>query len=198
PVTTRLMLDLGDKVRKSPFECLAIVAGFGFGVRSLFKVRAVSGAIGAGLMRVPGLGELLRKLAMSRALQSIATLLGGNVPIIVALEHGAKASGSAQLGAAIRRSAEVVQHGGSLSEAMSEHKLFPPILVQMVAVGERTGKLAPMLSTCAEKIEEETDARLKALVGILEPLMIVAMGLVVGVITVSIILPIYSAVQNIR
>ena len=84
------------------------------------------------------------------------------------------------------------------NKALSETGVFPKMLVQMVAVGERSGRLAQLLTSFAARMEEEVDARLKALVSIVEPLMIVVMGLIVGVITTSIIMPIYSVVQNIK
>jgi type II secretory pathway component PulF len=198
PITTRLMLDLGDLIRGKPWMCLAGFIGFFVAIRYASKNEAISHAVGKIALRLPGIGDLLKKLALSRALQSISALISGNVPIVQALEHGAKVSGNRSLSDAIHRSIQAVQEGGTLSEAFAATKAFPPVLTQMIGVGERTGKLPSMISSCAEQMELETDARLKSLVAVLEPVMIVVMGLLVGTITVSIITPIYSAVQHIK
>ncbi|MEQ1936603.1 MAG: type II secretion system F family protein, partial [Fimbriimonadaceae bacterium] len=91
-----------------------------------------------------------------------------------------------------------VEHGISLSEAMKDTKAFPTTLIQMVSVGERTGRLAMLMSTSANNMENDVDGRLKALISIVEPVMIVVMGGIVGVITLSIIIPMYSIVENIK
>ena len=91
-----------------------------------------------------------------------------------------------------------VEHGLSLSESLRESDTFPPMLLQLVTVGERTGQMSALLLNGSESMESEVDARLKALVAIVEPVMIVLMGVIVGGITLSIITPIYNVVQNIR
>jgi type IV pilus assembly protein PilC len=91
-----------------------------------------------------------------------------------------------------------VEHGGSLAEGLGKAKIMPKMLIQMVAVGERTGRLSQLMVTSAHKMDEEASSRLKAMVALLEPVMIVVMGLIVGTITVSVITPIYSVVQNIK
>jgi len=198
PITTRLMLDLGNLIRGKPWMCLGgFIVGI-FALKLALRNEGVAKVFGLAAQKIPGIGDLLKKLSLSRALQSISALISGNVPIVQALEHGAKVSGDRALRQAISNSILMVQQGSSLSEAFGKAKAFPPILIQMIGVGERTGKLAPMLATCAAQMEEETDARLKSLVAVLEPLMIVVMGILVGTITVSIITPIYSAVQHIK
>jgi type II secretory pathway component PulF len=198
PFTTRLMLDFGDLLRGKPWQCLAGLIAFIVGVRFALQNDKVAMACSNIANKLPGIGDLLKKLALSRSLQSISALIGGNVPIVQALEHGAKVAGNRSLSEAITRSVQHVQEGGTLYDAFVQHKAFPPIVTQMVGVGERTGKLASMISSCAEQMEIETDARLKSLVAILEPMMIVIMGVVVGTITISIITPIYSAVQHVQ
>jgi len=198
PVTTQLMLSLGDLVRGKPWLCLGTFVGSIFALRFAFQQEIVAGGVSKLAMRTPGVGDLLNKLALARALQSVSALLNGNVPIVQALEHGAKVAGNRSLSEAITRSVQSVQEGSTLFDAFKEHKTFPPVLTQMIGVGERTGKLSSMITACASQMELEADTRLKALVAVLEPLMIVFMGLIVGTITVSIITPIYSAVQNLQ
>jgi len=198
PITTQLMLSLGDLIRGKPWLCLGSFVGLIVALRFAFQNEWVNSAIGKIALRTPGIGDLLNKLALARALQSVSALLNGNVPLVQALEHGAKVAGNRNLSEAIGRSLQSVQEGSTLFDAFKEHRAFPPVVTQMIGVGERTGKLGSMISACANQMETEADTRLKSLVAVLEPLMIVFMGLIVGTITVSIITPIYSAVQNLQ
>ena len=147
---------------------------------------------------MPILGELLRKLALSRAFGSLATMLAGNVPIMAAMEHSAKVASVPEVRNAFLSARSAVEHGRTLADALAETRVIPKNLLQMVTIGEKTGRLAPVLESTAARMEADIDARLKALVSIVEPLMIVVMGVIVGGITVSIIGPIYSVVQNIK
>ncbi len=198
PWTTRALMSLGDLIRNNPWYTLAGLVAFGFLARALLRTDTARRWVPEILLRVPLLGELLRKLALSRAFQSIATLIQSNVSLMSALEHGAKVAGNASIAKSLMDSREMVEHGTSFSEALEETNAFPKMLVQVVRVGERSGRLGPLLETTAASLEEDMDARLKALVSIVEPLMIVVMGLIVGTITVSIIGPIYSVVQNVK
>lgn len=198
PATTQALLSLSAAAHKSPLMVLlalgAVVAGFIFALR-LPVVRTFGGRV---LFKTPVVGALLRQLAISRAVQSMATLLSSNVPLLAALEHGAKVSGYPPVGDALIKARNDVEHGSSLSDSLKESLVFPAMLVQLVTVGERSGQLSALLQSGSESMETEVDARLKALVSIVEPLMIVFMGVVVGGITLSIITPIYNVVQNIK
>lgn len=198
PITTKMLIDFGVLVRTKPWFCLGGFAGFILGMRYALRNERVSALAAALMAKLPGIGDLLNKLALSRALQAISALVSVNVPLVEALQHGAKVAGHRVLSSAIRGSVDRIQEGDTLHSAFSRHKVFPPNVTQMIGVGERTGNLSTMMASCAAEMETEADARLKSLVSVLEPLLIVVMGLIVGTITVSIILPIYGAVQNVR
>lgn len=198
PAFTKFMLNSGTVLRENPWGSLITLLGLGFGVRFALKQPVVSTWAMKLLLKMPFIGDLLRKLAYSRAFHSVATLLAGNVSIISALENGAKVSGNVEVREALLNARVAVEHGRTLSDALAETGVFPPTLIQMVNVGERTGRLSSLLATMAESLEKDVDAKLKALVGIIEPVMIVVMGLIVGAITLSVIGPIYSVVQNIH
>jgi type IV pilus assembly protein PilC len=198
PATTKLMLDAGTFIRSQPLLFVGGLLGAIFGVRAAFKSPTMSNALNRFFLRVPVLGELLRRLALSRAFQSIATLLTSNVALMSALEHGARVAGNPVIRDALMRARTGVEHGASLSESLAETRVFPQMLVQMVSVGERTGRLPLLMANTANHMEEDVDGRLKALISIVEPVMIVVMGGIVGTITLSIIIPMYSVVQNIK
>ena len=198
PITTKLMLDAGGFVRSSPILSAAIFLGVIFGSITLFKIPLVQALVQALATRLPILGDLIKRLAVTRALQSIATLSSSNVPLLLAIETGAKVAGHYQVSTALMTARNEIERGKSMSEAMDETKVFPKQITQMIAVGERTGRLPQLLNSVCASMEIEVDGKLKALVSIIEPLMIVTMGVIVGSITMSIIGPIYSVVENIK
>ena len=198
PLATRVLLSIGDTIRFHPIgvvlSAIAIVVGIRFAIKS--PVTAAAGS--RLLLKVPMLGELLKRLALSRAFGSLATLLSGNVPIMGAMEQSAKVAGVAEIRNALLSARSAVEHGKTLADALAETRVIPKTLLQMVTIGEKTGRLAPVLESTAARMEADVDARLKALVSVVEPVMIVVMGVIVGSITISIIGPIYSVVQNIK
>lgn len=198
PAITQFLLGIGEGIKSNPLMYgLGLVAVFVL-AKLAWSTPKIHRAICAFLLKVPVLGELLRRLALSRAFQSISTLLSTNVSLMNAMEHGAKVAGNPIIHDALLRARNSVEHGVSLSDALAETKVFPVSLVQMVMVGERTGRLAPLMTSTAHHMEEDVDGRLKALVSIVEPVMIVVMGGIVGLITMSIIIPMYSVVENMK
>ena len=198
PVTTRLMLASGDFVRSSPLLALASVVGTIGGAALTLRTSAGRAALGALAARMPVVGDLLRRLALSRALGSISTLCESGVPLLHAIEHGARVAGPGAIGKALLRARDDIERGRTMSDALRDTGAFPKTLLQMVAVGERTGRLPGLLTRLSQQMESDVDARLKAVVAMVEPLMIVLMGTIVGGITVSIIGPIYSVVENVK
>jgi type II secretory pathway component PulF len=198
PLTTQVMLKSGDFIRSQPLMSavglVAFIVGLTIALKNPVSQRMLSGVAA----RMPLLGELMKRLALARSLQSISTLVASNVPLLAAIEAGARVAGHAQLEKALYAAKDDIERGSSMSEALGKHAVFPKQVIQLVAVGERTGRLPQLLSTVCKSMETEVDGRLKALVSVIEPLMIVGMGLIVGSITMSIIGPIYSAVENIR
>lgn len=198
PAMTQFLLDLGERIKANPIPVVVGVAAIIALSKLAWATPSIHRAISAALLKVPILGELLRRLALSRAFQSISTLLASNVSLLSALEHGAKVSGNPIIHDALLKARSSVEHGVSLSAALADTKAFPPTLVQMVTVGERTGRLSVLMSSTSQHMEEDVDGRLKALISIVEPLMIVVMGSIVGLITMSIIIPMYSVVENMK
>lgn len=198
PAITQFLLGIGQGIKSNPVPFVLGVVGTIVAVKLAWATPKIHRAISVFLLKVPILGELLRRLALSRAFQSIATLLSTNVSLMNAMEHGAKVAGNPVIHDALLRARNSVEHGVSLSDALAETKVFPVSLVQMVTVGERTGRLGTLMTSTANHMEEDVDGRLKALVSIVEPVMIVVMGAIVGLITMSIIIPMYSVVENMK
>ncbi|MEI8282523.1 MAG: type II secretion system F family protein, partial [Armatimonadota bacterium] len=118
--------------------------------------------------------------------------------LLSALEQGARVAGHSDITKALMKARDDIEQGSSMYDAIERTKVFPKQVTQMIAVGEKTGRLPQLLEVICQSMEKDIDARLKALVSIIEPLMIVSMGVIVGSITVSIIGPIYSVIENIK
>lgn len=198
PWSTKTMLAMGGAIRGNPVQSILTVVIGAAVLVWLLRTSYAANLLGAFVLKVPILGELVRRLAFARSLQSISTLVSGNVSLLAAIEHGARVAGNPVIERALLRAKENVEKGASLSDALGEGKVFPRMLVQMVAVGERTGRLPALMRSTATHMEDDADSRLKALVSIVEPLMIVVMGTLVGFITLSIVIPIYSFVEKVK
>jgi len=191
-------LDSGNYIRSNPVGALLIMGAVIVGTIFLLRIDAVKAVLTKALNRVPVLGDLLKRLAIARSLQTIAALSTSNVQLLSALEQGARVAGHPDITKALLNARDSIEHGSSMYEAIEKTKAFPKQITQMIAVGEKTGRLSQLLEVICSSMEKEIDAKLKALVSIIEPLMIVSMGVIVGSITVSIISPIYSVIENIK
>ena len=146
------------------------------------------------MLRLPVLGMLLRKIAVARFCRTLATLTSSGVPILDGLMITAKTSGNAIVEDAIIATRKSVEEGKTISEPLSDTDVFPPMVVQMIAVGEQTGALDTMLSKIAEFYEEEVDVAVAGLMKLLEPVMIALLGVVIGGIVIAMYLPIFSLI----
>ncbi|HLK59049.1 MAG TPA: type II secretion system F family protein [Chthonomonadaceae bacterium] len=149
-------------------------------------------------LRIPILGDTVRKIVVARLLRSLGTLLNSGVPLLVALDTAIQTAQNMVFERAMAQVRLQIEQGGALSTGMIQTRIFPGTVSQMVAVGEKSGKLSEVLLRVADFYDREVDARLKALASILEPVMIVSLGVVVGVIAISIILPIYSLISSVK
>ena len=145
-------------------------------------------------LRMPWLGVVLKKIAISRFARTLSTLLGSGIPILDGLEITAGTAGNAVIRNSILAARQEVEEGSTLAEPLGRRRLFPPMVTQIVAVGERTGQLDNMLEKLADYYEEEADASIANLMTMLEPLMIVFLGGIVGGIVVSMYLPIFTLI----
>ena len=149
------------------------------------------------LLKVPVLGMILRKIAVARFCRTLATLTASGVPILDGLEITAKTSGNAIIEDSIMAVRKSVEEGKTISGPLGETKVFPAMVVQMINVGEQTGALDQMLSKIADFYEEEVDMAVAGLVKLIEPLMIVILGGIIGVIVTAMYLPLYTILGKI-
>jgi general secretion pathway protein F len=147
------------------------------------------------LLRMPGLGPLLRGVNTSRFASTLAILVGGGVPLLSALASGAQVMSNTVLREAVEHAIERVREGSSLARALGETRVFPPLLIHLVASGEVSGRLERMLERAAALETQALERRLTVLLTLLEPVMILVMGGIVLLIVLAILLPIIEINQ---
>jgi type IV pilus assembly protein PilC len=147
-------------------------------------------------LKVPVFGKLNHKIALARFSRTLSTLLVSGVPILQALETVAGTLDNEIVGDAVMGARAAIREGEPIGDPLARSRLFPPMVVQMISIGEETGSLDQMLSKIADFYESEVDATLQSLTAALEPIMIIILGFIVGFIVVSMFLPLVSAIQN--
>ena len=150
------------------------------------------------MLKIPVVGMLVRKIAVARFCRTLATLTSSGVPILEGLEITAKTSGNAIIEDAIMAVRKAVEEGKTISGPLGETKVFPPMVVQMINVGEQTGGLDEMLTKIADFYDEEVDAAVETLLSAMEPIMIVVLGVVVGGMIVAMYLPIFDMINAVK
>ena len=150
------------------------------------------------LLVLPIIGPVMRKIGVARFTRTLGTLLGSGVPILDAMDIVAKSAGNVVIEDAIVSTAGKVREGRTMAEPLMETKVFPPMVVQMIGVGEQTGAMDQMLNKIADFYEDEVDVAVGALTSLLEPLMMVFIGGIVGVMLVAMYLPIFSIAGEIQ
>jgi type IV pilus assembly protein PilC len=147
-------------------------------------------------LRLPmRIGDTVRKITIARFARTLSTLVSAGVDIIKALEITAQASGNWVIEDALAGVRDRVREGSSIAQPLIENDVFPPMVSQMVKVGEETGELDAMLGKIADFYEEEVDTAIGALSSIIEPVMMIGVGLVVGVIVIAMYLPMFKMLQ---
>jgi type IV pilus assembly protein PilC len=149
-------------------------------------------------VRIPRIGDVVQKIALARWSRTFAGMIASGVPILQAIEISGGTAGNAIINEAMQDVYASVKRGGSLAGPMAAHEIFPPMVEHMVSVGEESGQLETMLGKIADFYEAEVDARIKSLTALIEPLMIIFVGAVVGFIVISMYLPIFSIYDKVR
>ncbi len=150
------------------------------------------------MLNVPVLGDLIRKSAVSRFTRTLGTLLASGVSILEGLEITAKTAGNRVVHDAVMESRASIAGGETIAAPLQKSKVFPPMVISMIAVGEQTGGLDEMLSKIADFYDEEVDAAVDALLSLMEPVMIVVLGVVVGGMVIAMYLPIFNMINAVQ
>jgi type IV pilus assembly protein PilC len=198
PLPTKVLLMLSNGIRASWFILIPASIGFIYLIRVYSKTEKGRENIDNLKLHLPIVGMLVRKMSISRFSRTFSTLLSSGVPILVALDIVADSAGNSIVAAAVRKTRASIKEGETIAKPLTGDKVFPPMVVQMIAVGEETGALDGMLSKIADFYDEEVSSMVDALTSIIEPLMIIVMGIIIGGIIVSLYMPMFQIITLIK
>jgi len=192
PVATVLLLDLGRDAQHYGLYVALVVAAVGFAVYRWIQTEAGAMTVDRIRIRLPLFGGVWLKYQVGLFSRTLSTLLTGGLPLVPSLETAARSIDSRSIAHAVGRSVETVREGKGLSDSLAATKVFPELAIEMIEVGESTGALPQMLNSVAEFFEEDVQTNLTAAMSLIEPLILVVMGLVVVTILIALYLPIFN------
>ncbi len=194
PVPTRIVMGLSDFLRANWYILLGALVGAFFAAKRYYKTPTGRYRIDRSALRMPVLGSVIRKAAVARFTRTLGTLVSSGVPILNGLEITARTAGNKVIEEAVLKTRTSISEGNTIAEPLKECGVFPPMVVQMIGVGEQTGALDEMLEKVADFYDSEVDAAVSALTSIIEPIMIVIMGTIVGGMLIAMYLPMFKLV----
>ena len=198
PLPTRVVIGMSNFLIGYWWAILAVIGGAIFALRSYYATPAGRLQIDALLLKAPVLGDVIRKSAVSRFTRTLGTLVSSGVSILEGLEITAKTAGNQVVHNAVMESRQSIAGGETIAAPLEKSKVFPPMVISMIAVGEQTGGLDEMLSKIADFYDEEVDVAVSALLSLMEPMMIVVLGVIVGGMVVAMYLPIFDMMNAVQ
>jgi type IV pilus assembly protein PilC len=198
PLPTRIVIGMSNILKHYWWAIGALVGFIVFSINRYYKTPGGRLNIDKLLLKAPVLGDLLRKSAVSRFTRTLGTLISSGVSILDGLEITARTAGNMVIHNAVMESRASIAGGDTISAPLAKSKVFPPMVISMIAVGEQTGGLDEMLSKIADFYDEEVDAAVSALLSLMEPIMIVVLGVIVGGMVVAMYLPIFDMVNAVQ
>lgn len=196
PGLTLFLLQVSNAIKHHGLIVLACVAALVILIKTLAKTKKGNYLLDSLQLRMPVFGDLIRKVSIARFTRTLGTLISSGVPILQALLITRDTSGNEIIAKAVEKVHDAVKEGESIVSPLEASKVFPPMVVSMVDVGEETGALPEMLMKIADTYEEEIDNAVGALTSILEPIMIVGLALIVGTIVIALFLPLIAIVNK--
>jgi type IV pilus assembly protein PilC len=196
PLATRVVIGISSFLENYFLVVFAFIALMAYGFRSFYSTEKGRKIVDRVMLAAPILGDILRKIGVARFTRTLATLLSSGVPILEGLEITARTAGNSVLEDVVRSLRKHIEEGKTIAEPMRESKFFPPMVTQMVSVGESTGELDTMLVKVADYYEEEVDVVVASMLTILEPIMLVVLGVIVGGIVISMYMPMFKLIQT--
>jgi len=195
PLPTLIVLEMSRIVRTYFLLGLGVVVGLILTLRWWYGTSRGRLAIDTLLLKTPIIGMLIRKVAVAKFTRTLGTLISSGVAILDGLDITARTAGNKVIEGAVFRTRASIAEGKTIAEPLKASGVFPPMVVQMIAVGEQTGALDAMLSKIADFYDEEVDTAVGNLTSLLEPLLMVFLGVVIGGVVIAMYLPIFKLVQ---
>jgi type IV pilus assembly protein PilC len=194
PLPTQIVLELSRIVRFYALHGLGVIIATIVGIRMWYKTPSGKLAIDSFLLKTPVFGILIRKVAVAKFTRTLGTLISSGVAILDGLEITARTAGNKVVEMAVLRTRASIAEGKTISEPLKASGVFPPMVVQMIAVGEQTGALDAMLGKIADFYDEEVDNAVSNLTALLEPMLMVFLGVVIGGVVIAMYMPIFKLV----
>ena len=195
PLPTKIVMGLSSFLRGFWWAILGFIVASAFGIQRYYQTEAGRMRIDRLMLRVPVLGDVIRKGAVARFTRTLGTLISSGVPILTGLEITARTAGNRVIQEAIMAARASIREGETISAPLRQSNVFPPMVVQMISVGEETGALDDMLTRIADFYDSEVDTAVDALTSLIEPVMIVFMGTVVGGMVIAMYLPMFKLIN---
>ncbi|MFB0565004.1 MAG: type II secretion system F family protein [Candidatus Aminicenantaceae bacterium] len=196
PIVTVVVVSISNIIQKYLLYIFLSCIGFFILFKYLKGTRQGRQAIDKTLLRVPLFGPLMKKVAISRITRTLSTLLSGGVPILESLKITSSTSGNAIVENSVMEARKSVAEGDSLTNSLRETSQFPLMVTQMINVGETSGTLDEMLNKISDFYDDEVSASVASLLSLLEPILLITVGLLIGTIVISMYLPIFSLIQQ--
>jgi type IV pilus assembly protein PilC len=195
PLPTKIVMGLSSFLRTFWWVILVFLGAFSAGLQRYYRTERGHMVIDRLLLKVPVLGDVIRKGAVARFTRTLGTLISSGVPILTGLEITARTSGNRVIQEAIMAARASIREGETIAAPLRVSNVFPPMVVQMISVGEETGALDDMLTRIADFYDDEVDTAVDALTSLIEPIMIVFMGSVVGGMVIAMYLPMFKLIN---
>jgi len=196
PLPTRVVIGLSNGLVRYGWIGLIAMGAAGWAFKSYYATENGRRVIDGTVLKLPVLGIIMRKIAVARFCRTLSTLISSGVPILDGLDITARTSGNAVVEDAILATRKSIEGGNTIAAPLKETAVFPPMVVQMIGVGEATGALDTMLSKIADFYEEEVDTAVAGMLTLMEPVMIAFLGVIVGGIVVAMYMPIFDMISK--
>lgn len=197
PAPTQMLLNISDFIRDYWYIVLAVIGTCVYSFRRYAQTEKGAYVIDMFRLRFPMIGKLARKIAITRFASTFAQLMSSGVPIIQAMSIVGVATGNKVIGQAILDARSNVEQGNTVSATLKNNKEFPSMLIHMLSAGEQTGKMEEMLTKLAQFYQEEVDTMLEGLTSMLEPLLMVVIGVMIGGIVLAMFMPIFKMTEGV-
>lgn len=197
PLPTQIIISASDGLQNYWYIIFPILGLFIFAIRSYAKSDTGKRRLDRVKLRLPVFGELIQKSLIASFARTFSTMMGTGVPVVAALEASGNATGNTVVIEATKEAGEKIQEGSSVAAPLEESGVFPPMVTHMISVGEETGDIPDMMDKVAEFFEEEVATMTKGLTSLIEPLMLVIIGVLVGGMLIALYLPIFTVITQI-
>ena len=198
PLATRVVIGMSNFVKGYWWALFGGIGGAVFAIKRYYATSSGKLTLDRLMLAMPVLGDVIRKSAVSRFTRTLGTLIASGVSILDGLEITAKTAGNRVIHDAVMESRSSIAGGETIAAPLQKSKVFPPMVISMIAVGEQTGGLDEMLTKIADFYDEEVDAAVGNLLALMEPVMIVVLGVVVGGMVIAMYLPIFNMIQTVQ